>query len=165
MSSSKGVTKCSLFALTEQHEIVSKSFHVRLPHVKHIDLHSSDTQSDMILILQSTRFSLYWADHSTGVMLVLVCSSMVALSYNVIHSLMIQKTSAVTTTVLGEVKIIGLLLLSALLLGTAFCYNNGCICSSLLHAVDWLCPVQLLFAAEQVTYIVLTAKHACQWHL
>lgn len=50
-------------------------------------------------------------------MLVLICSSLVALSYNVVHSLMIQKTSAVTTTVLGEVKIIGLLLLSAILLG------------------------------------------------
>ena len=47
----------------------------------------------------------------------LLCSSIVALSYNVIHSLMIQKTSAVTTTVLGEVKIVGLLILSALLLG------------------------------------------------
>lgn len=42
MSSSKGVTNCSLSALTEQHEIVSISFHVRLPRVKHIDLHSSD---------------------------------------------------------------------------------------------------------------------------
>ncbi|KAA6421352.1 MAG: hypothetical protein FRX49_08629 [Trebouxia sp. A1-2] len=65
----------------------------------------------------SQRFAVYWVDHSTGVLLVLVCSSIVALSYNVIHSLMIQKTSAVTTTVLGEVKIVGLLLLSALLLG------------------------------------------------
>lgn len=34
-----------------------------------------------------------------------------------IHSLMIKRTSAVTTTVLGEVKIVGLMLLSALLLG------------------------------------------------
>ena len=67
--------------------------------------------------MQSRQFAVYWVDHSTGVLLVLVCSSIVALSYNVIHSLMIQKTSAVTTTVLGEVKIVGLLLLSALLLG------------------------------------------------
>lgn len=56
-------------------------------------------------------------EHSVGVLLVLVCSSIVALSYNVVHSMMIQKTSAVTTTVLGEIKIVGLLLLSALLLG------------------------------------------------
>jgi hypothetical protein len=40
-----------------------------------------------------------------------------ALAYNVVHYLMIQRTSAVTTTVLGEIKIVGLLLLSALLLG------------------------------------------------
>ncbi|KAL0040726.1 hypothetical protein WJX79_003172 [Trebouxia sp. C0005] len=71
----------------------------------------------LFLIRESQRFAVYWVDHSTGVLLVLVCSSIVALSYNVIHSLMIQKTSAVTTTVLGEVKIVGLLLLSALLLG------------------------------------------------
>ena len=60
---------------------------------------------------------MYYIQNSTGVLLVLLCSSIVALSYNVVHSLMIQKTSAVTTTVLGEVKIVGLLLLSALLLG------------------------------------------------
>lgn len=60
---------------------------------------------------------MYYIQNSTGVLLVLLCSSIVALSYNVIHSLMIQKTSAVTTTVLGEVKIVGLLILSALLLG------------------------------------------------
>lgn len=34
-----------------------------------------------------------------------------------VHSLMIKKTSAVTTTVLGEVKIVGLLVMSAMLLG------------------------------------------------
>ena len=50
----------------------------------------------------------------TGIILV---GSINALSYNVVHYLMIQMTSAVTTTVLGEVKIIGLLLLSVLLLG------------------------------------------------
>lgn len=68
-------------------------------------------------MLQSQRFQTYYIQNSTGVLLVLLCSSVVALSYNVIHSLMIQKTSAVTTTVLGEVKIVGLLILSALLLG------------------------------------------------
>lgn len=40
-----------------------------------------------------------------------------ALLYNVVHYLMIQRTSAVTTTVLGEIKIIGLLVASAFLLG------------------------------------------------
>lgn len=44
-------------------------------------------------------------------------TSIIALSYNIVHSIMIQQTSAVTTTVLGQAKIVGLLLLSALLLG------------------------------------------------
>ena len=60
---------------------------------------------------------MYCTQNSTRALLVLLCSSIVALLYNVTHSLMIQKTSAVTTTVVGEVKIVGLLLLSALLLG------------------------------------------------
>lgn len=68
-------------------------------------------------MLQRQRFQIYYSQNSTAVLMVLLCSSIVALSYNVIHSLMIQKTSAVTTTVLGEVKIVGLLILSALLLG------------------------------------------------
>ena len=40
-----------------------------------------------------------------------------ALAYNVIHNAMIKMTSAVTTTVIGEAKIVGLFILSALLLG------------------------------------------------
>ena len=40
--------------------------------------------------------------NSSGVAGILLVSSGVALSYNVVHSLMIQKTSAVTTTVLGD---------------------------------------------------------------
>ena len=48
---------------------------------------------------------------------IILVGSVNALSYNVVHYLMIQMTSAVTTTVLGEVKIIGLLVLSVLLLG------------------------------------------------
>ncbi|KAL3131780.1 hypothetical protein ABBQ38_007497 [Trebouxia sp. C0009 RCD-2024] len=49
----------------------------------------------------------------TGIILV---GSINALSYNVVHYLIIQMTSAVTTTVVGEVKIIGLMILSILLL-------------------------------------------------
>ena len=48
---------------------------------------------------------------------IILVGSINALSYNVVHYLMIQMTSAVTTTVLGEVKIIGLLVLSVMLLG------------------------------------------------
>lgn len=42
-----------------------------------------------------------------------------------VHSLMIQRTSAVTTTVLGEVKILGLLVLSAAVLGGACRRRRG----------------------------------------
>ncbi len=56
-------------------------------------------------------------ENSAGVALVLLCSSAIALLYNVVHALMIKKTSAVTVTVLGEVKVVGLLILSAILLG------------------------------------------------
>ena len=49
--------------------------------------------------------------------LIIVVSSVNALAYNIMHYIMIQKTSAVTTTVVGEVKIVGLMILSALLLG------------------------------------------------
>ena len=67
----------------------------------------------------------------TGIILV---GSINALSYNVVHYLMIQMTSAVTTTVLGEVKIIGLLLLSVLLLGRSLMPNsNSTIFSVRMH--------------------------------
>ena len=56
-------------------------------------------------------------DNGPGVWLVVLCSSIVALLYNVVHALLIKKTSAVTVTVLGEVKVIGLLILSAIILG------------------------------------------------
>ena len=44
-------------------------------------------------------------------------SSLVALCYNIFHALMIQHTSAVATTVLGQVKIIGIITVSCFLLG------------------------------------------------
>jgi uncharacterized membrane protein len=59
----------------------------------------------------------YMAIHSQDVYLLMTMSSLVALLYNVIHSLMILHTSAVATTVIGEAKIIGLLILSYFLLG------------------------------------------------
>lgn len=55
---------------------------------------------------------------------IILVGSINALSYNVVHYLMIQMTSAVTTTVLGEVKIIGLLVLSVLLLGESSIFTT-----------------------------------------
>ena len=60
---------------------------------------------------------MYWADNTRGVILVLLCSSVTALAYNIIHSMVIHRTSAVTTTVIGQIKIVALIVLSAVLLG------------------------------------------------
>ncbi len=70
--------------------------------------------------LQKAKFFAYYSDHSSGVIYIMAITSVNALAYNMVHSLMIKRTSAVTTTVLGEVKIVGLLVLSALLLGERF---------------------------------------------
>lgn len=69
------------------------------------------------LFFERTKFVEYYALHSGAVRMIMTITSINALAYNMIHSLMIKKTSAVTTTVLGELKIVGLLVLSALLLG------------------------------------------------
>ena len=66
---------------------------------------------------QSAKFQTFMAlDYRAGAAIMLVTSAN-ALAYNVIHNAMIKMTSAVTTTVIGEAKIVGLFILSALLLG------------------------------------------------
>lgn len=67
---------------------------------------------------------------------IILVGSVNALSYNVVHYLMIQMTSAVTTTVLGEVKIIGLLVLSVLLLGKLCSNVSVCMCYPLLGTAE-----------------------------
>lgn len=52
-----------------------------------------------------------------GTSLLLVLSSIAALLYNIIHALLIRQTSAVTTTVIGQIKIVGLVLCAAFILG------------------------------------------------
>ena len=68
--------------------------------------------------LQAADLAHYSAENvgsNFRTLLLLTCVN--ALLYNVVHYLMIQRTSAVTTTVLGEIKIVGLLFASAFLLG------------------------------------------------
>ena len=67
--------------------------------------------------MQLQHFSNYAIAHGSSVTLIIILSSLNALAYNIMHYMMIQKTSAVATTVVGEVKIVGLMILSALLLG------------------------------------------------
>lgn len=66
--------------------------------------------------MQHANFMVYLETNQRGVALIIAFSSIVALAYNVTHNYLLQRTSAVTVTVLGEVKIVGLLLLSAMLL-------------------------------------------------
>ena len=68
--------------------------------------------------LQLDRFKAYMQELEgvTAVWVMLLCSSAVALAYNIVHYLLLQRTSSITVTVLGEVKIVGLLCLSAVIL-------------------------------------------------
>ena len=59
----------------------------------------------------------YWLNHQTEVVSIIAATSVVALIYNVVHAALIHKISAVSVTVLGEVKIVAILLLSTLILG------------------------------------------------
>eukprot|EP00891_Asterochloris_glomerata_P001266 jgi/Astpho2/1266/Aster-07111 len=48
---------------------------------------------------------------------ILACSSAIALAYNVVHSMIIQRISSTGSAVLGEIKVLALLVASALLFG------------------------------------------------
>lgn len=63
------------------------------------------------------RFRDYYLVHSSDVTGIMLASCVTAVCYNMVHSLMIKRTSAVSTTVIGEIKIVALLVLSAVLLG------------------------------------------------
>ena len=69
---------------------------IPLPHVWHGLYIAHHAQADSL--------QKYMTLHSYDVYLIVLLSSGVALSYNVVHSLMIQHTSAVATTVIGEVR-------------------------------------------------------------
>lgn len=61
------------------------------------------------------------------------------------HSTLIKRTSAVTTTVLGEIKIVGLLVLSAILLGEAsFAWQTASWCMHVHVGMQAGVPSELL---------------------
>eukprot|EP00192_Tetraselmis_astigmatica_P005891 CAMPEP_0117695964 /NCGR_PEP_ID=MMETSP0804-20121206/28427_1 /TAXON_ID=1074897 /ORGANISM="Tetraselmis astigmatica, Strain CCMP880" /LENGTH=455 /DNA_ID=CAMNT_0005510085 /DNA_START=62 /DNA_END=1428 /DNA_ORIENTATION=+ len=62
-------------------------------------------------------FQEYWVTHKGGVLGVLLAGSINAVLYNVVHYLMIQRISSTGTCVVGQVKILGLLVISSFLLG------------------------------------------------
>jgi hypothetical protein len=65
------------------------------------------------MVLQAEKATDFFIQHSRKAYVVLLAGSGLALAYNLVHYMVIQRTSAVTTTVLGEVKIVALLILSA----------------------------------------------------
>ncbi|GAX79732.1 hypothetical protein CEUSTIGMA_g7173.t1 [Chlamydomonas eustigma] len=67
--------------------------------------------------LEHEKYEQYQANSSNGYIGLLFLGCVNALLYNIIHSLVIKITSAVTTTVIGEMKIVLILALSALILG------------------------------------------------
>ncbi|CAL8462578.1 g2111 [Coccomyxa elongata] len=71
----------------------------------------------LFYLQEAARIQQYMVIHGRHVYILVTLSSMLALIYNVVHSLMILHTSAVSTTVIGEAKIIGLLILSYFVLG------------------------------------------------
>ncbi|KAK9906462.1 hypothetical protein WJX75_002209 [Coccomyxa subellipsoidea] len=71
----------------------------------------------LFYLSEAQRIQEYMVINGRDVYILVALSSMLALSYNIVHSLMILHTSAVATTVIGEAKIIGLLILSYFILG------------------------------------------------
>ena len=59
---------------------------------------------------------------------ILACSSAIALAYNVVHSMIIQRISSTGSAVLGEIKVLALLVASALLFGEVLASVRMCVC-------------------------------------
>ena len=73
----------------------------------------------------------YWSSHTAHeTLLVVGATSILALLYNIVHAGLIHKLSATTVTVLGEAKVIGILLMSAWLLGMVpeQCHSHVALC-------------------------------------
>jgi hypothetical protein len=77
----------------------------------------------------------YLPTHQMETCAIVGVTSVIAMSYNVVHALMIQQTSAVTTTVMGEAKIVGLILLSYMLLGIQQPFLGSCCSEDLKYFI------------------------------
>ena len=58
---------------------------------------------------------------------ILMCSSAVALAYNAVHSMIIRRISSTGSAVLGEIKVLALLVASALLFGEVLACVHICV--------------------------------------
>ena len=78
--------------------------------------------------MQHPGFVVYQKGRGIGeVATILVCSSAVALAYNVVHSMIIRRISSTGSAVLGEVKVLALLVASALLFGEVLACMHVCV--------------------------------------
>lgn len=85
----------------------------------------------------------YVRNERTAAGVILLLGSANALAYNAVHYLLIQMTSAVTTTVLGMIKIVGLVLISSALLGESQVFDFKLVAGAILTfsgfcAYSWL---------------------------
>ena len=69
------------------------------------------------LMLEAKPLQLWWDSHTHEVVLYILAGGSIAVLYNIVHSLVIQRTSAVTTPVIGMIKVVAIIILSALILG------------------------------------------------
>ena len=69
------------------------------------------------LALEAAPLADWWATHTHEVALYIMAGGVLAVMYNIVHSLMIQRTSAVSTPVIGMLKVIAIVILSAIFLG------------------------------------------------
>ena len=66
---------------------------------------------------QSERMAGYWAIHGRDATIMVLLSSCLALGYSAAHSMLTKHAGAAATTVVGEAKVVGVLLLSYFILG------------------------------------------------
>ena len=105
---------------------------------------------------EQARFLTYFQHHHHGVILIVLISSINAVCYNLVHATIIKKTSATTSTVLGEIKIVGLLILSAFLLGESKEFTLKMACGCALALIGFFMYSHTKIVAEGVNQVYKT---------
>ncbi|KAI3431814.1 hypothetical protein D9Q98_010567 [Chlorella vulgaris] len=103
------------------------------------------------LMYELDAFSAYWPANRQIAAAIMLLSSLVAVCYNLAHSLMIKHISAVATTVVGEFKILALIVLSAFLLGerSEFTAKMTAGCVLALLGFGWYSQTKLAEATRE----------------
>ncbi|PSC73348.1 Drug Metabolite transporter superfamily [Micractinium conductrix] len=115
------------------------------------------------LYFERHSFAEYLVGHWQDAFLIMSATSAAAVFYNLAHNKLIETTSAVTTTVLGEVKIVGLLVLSSLLLGEGkeFTPTMTAGCASALLGFALYSHAKILkLRSQETTPLIAVTAHA-----